>query len=298
MNLNVVLSQCTDLGGVSLRITPVPLIEPLVVEFFNASTSCAGSVLVSRTDVTFGQCVNLFVGSLQLSPTASLNITTIAIFAPSITCAGASGTADITLSTCIALGGGTCSLRVSQFVPTTRTTSTSTTTTTPPPPPAPPSNTCFHRDTVITYKDRQYSLADFKNHPECHIPHVVSAPGIRIETSDGFVLRLTNDHLVFTTKGLARAAALGEGEILFTSISDETKITRIKHISTESDESYFGLNCLHSEVLANGIKASTFGRFHHVPAFWMKNSGFLLGIKRASDFGDSLVTLLSKVGIL
>ncbi len=61
---------------------------------------------------------------------------------------------------------------------------------------------------------------------------------------------------------------------------------------------YFGLNCLHSEVLANGIKTSTFGKYHAIPAWWMRVVGGALGPKRASSLGDFMVELLVKVKVL
>jgi hypothetical protein len=55
---------------------------------------------------------------------------------------------------------------------------------------------------------------------------------------------------------------------------------------------------LASEVLANGIKTSTFGNYHTIPAAWMKYASAIVGVERASRWGDSVVELLAKVKLL
>ena len=87
------------------------------------------------------------------------------------------------------------------------------------------SSTCFREETIVTYEGKDYSLADLKNGlvPQCHVPHVVrSSKGVRItascpllplsmtttsvqsskEGSKELVLRLTDDHLVYVSRGL------------------------------------------------------------------------------------------------
>ncbi len=74
-------------------------------------------------------------------------------------------------------------------------------------------------------------LADLERHPECSIPHRVRSDGVRIETSVGHVLRLTDDHLVFTAaRGLVAAAQVAVGDTLFTTMgsTSTTTVTRIK----------------------------------------------------------------------
>ena len=51
---------------------------------------------------------------------------------------------------------------------------------------------------------------------------------------------------------------------------------------------------LSSEVLANGVKTSTFGRLHYLPAAWMAVAGRLLGVDRASRWGEATVKLLER----
>ena len=68
--------------------------------------------------------------------------------------------------------------------------------------------------------------------------------------------------------------------------------------ATRSHQTYFGLNCLESIVLANGIKTSTFGRFHAVPATWMSWAGRALGADRASRYGDAIAEFLVKIKLL
>ncbi len=98
---------------------------------------------------------------------------------------------------------------------------------------------CFHQDTLITYKERSHlSIADLEQHPECRIPHRVRADGVRIETSGGHVLRLTDDHLVFTAaRGLIAAAQVSIGDMLFTTM-DATATTTVTRIAPEFNQMY------------------------------------------------------------
>jgi hypothetical protein len=160
------------------------------------------------------------------------------------------------------------------------------------------SGTCFHESTKISYKDSIYSLEEFSAHPECRIPHIVSSNGVSISTTCGSSqLRLTADHLVFTSKGLVTASSLSAGDILFSDLK-ETQQCRVTKITAETDQRYFGLNCLESTVLANGIKTSTFGRLHSIPATWMSWTGSVFGIEKASRWGDNFVEFLAKIKVL
>jgi hypothetical protein len=98
------------------------------------------------------------------------------------------------------------------------------------------------------------------------------------------VLRLTGDHLVFTLAGLKAAASVAVGDTVFADLS-ETERCSVVHVASEDaqhKQTYFGLNCLESIVLADGIKTSTFGHYHWFPAAWMKYASKVLGVKRAS----------------
>jgi hypothetical protein len=162
-----------------------------------------------------------------------------------------------------------------------------------------PGGPCFHKDTFITYKGTAaLKMADLEHHPECRIPHKVIADGVKIDTDSGHSLRLTNDHLVFTaSRGLVPAIELQMGEKLFTTVSDDSTSSVIR-ITPEKGELYFGLNCLHSEVLANGIKTSTFGSYHVIPSWWMSGVGRIIGPKRASSIGDAIVGMLAKLNLM
>lgn len=143
-------------------------------------------------------------------------------------------------------------------------------------------------------------MADFdhsQSHPECRIPHVVESDGVRIETECGQSLRLTDDHLVYTPHGLVPAASIVRADTVYTSL-DESKSCAVKSLTHERKQRYFGLNCRESVVLANGIKTSTFGRYHQIPAAWMKYAGALIGIERASAIGDVIATALFKMGAI
>lgn len=60
---------------------------------------------------------------------------------------------------------------------------------------------------------------------------------------------------------------------------------------------YFGLNCVDSDVLSNGLKVSTFGVNHAVPAAWMHWASKVVGIEAASRVGDKFVQLLHGFGL-
>lgn len=171
------------------------------------------------------------------------------------------------------------------------------------------SSTCFHESTVISYKDQDWTLeqlfrVDDGHSKPCHVPHVVKAVGVVVyATCSGErterKLRLTFDHLVFTRSGLKQASDLiPNHDVLFADLG-QTKECRVSKVVPEaSEQTYFGLNCHESVVLANGIKTSTFGRYHTVPAAWMKWAGWLLGVDRASRWGDSIVEFLAKIKLV
>ncbi len=171
---------------------------------------------------------------------------------------------------------------------------------------SPTSTVCFHESTLITYKDQTYSLTDFNNNniaSECRIPHMVrSRDGVIIETScskkNSGSLHLTADHLVFTSRGLKPAGDIALGDLLFADLDQRQacEVTRIEH--SKEEQTYFGLNCLESIVLANGIKTSTFGQYHVIPATWMSWAGRALGADRASRYGDAVVEFLARIKVL
>ncbi len=172
------------------------------------------------------------------------------------------------------------------------------------------SSVCFHESTVITYKGAQYTSEQLEKHPECRIPHHVQARGTIIETSCGTngasgtagskaaLLRLTDDHLVFTPTGLRAALDLKAGDAIFSDASSASTCQVLRVSKEMTEQPYFGLNCLHSEVLANAVKCSTFGKYHFVPSTWMSWTGRLIGVERASRWGDALVELLVKARII
>ncbi len=180
-----------------------------------------------------------------------------------------------TQNSCPALGPNTCPA----FVSTTTTTSTTT-------PAAGSSNSCFHVDTCITYKSAIYALADLRGLHECSIPHVVTTSGLRLETSL-HVVRVTPDHLIFSRDHLVRSSTLRVGDMIDTIDGPMP----IKTITIETDQTYFGLNCLESIVHANGVRTSTFGSYHAIPAAWMSVIGRIAGIQRASRWGDRIASV-------
>jgi len=162
--------------------------------------------------------------------------------------------------------------------------------------------TCFHESTEITYNDRetitmQSALAG-EHSNDCHVPHVMQANGVKVETScNAKPLRLTNDHLVYTTTGLRRASSLVNGDGLFSDVDQQHQCI-VKEVKGEYNQKYFGLNCRKSDVLADGVKTSTFGIRHTIPAAWMKYGSVILGVERASRWGDKIVSVLDHMNLI
>lgn len=172
------------------------------------------------------------------------------------------------------------------------------------------STVCFHESTLISYKGESFSLKQLKGRlvADCKVPHLVQARGVVIEAScsgttarapqSRKTLRLTGDHLVYTARGLQPASELLSGDTIFADLAQETpcRVTRVSQETT--DQTYFGLNCVESIVLADGIKTSTFGKYHAIPALWMKYASKLLGIEKASSIGDSFASALLKMKLM
>ena len=148
-------------------------------------------------------------------------------------------------------------------------------------------------DTKITYDGKEHTFDEIRAHPECSIPHVVHAHGVIVTAKCGAAektLRLTDGHLVYTQRGLQAAADLKPGQdTVYADLAETTKCQIVSVTKEAQTHDYFGLNCLNSQVLASGLKSSTFEKLHTVPAFWMQVMGRILGIKRASTIGDYYV---------
>lgn len=165
------------------------------------------------------------------------------------------------------------------------------------------SGSCFHKDTLITYKNVNYTLDQLRVHPECSIPHIVQAVGVVViascESAGRMILRLTDGHLIYTQRGLQAASDLKPGKDVVYADLEEKIVCDVLSVTKETAQhEYFGLNCLTSQVLASGLKSSTFEKLHSVPAFWMQIIGRVLGIKRASAIGDYLAELVQKMNLI
>ena len=145
-------------------------------------------------------------------------------------------------------------------------------------------------------------MAQLENHSECAIPHVVTSnQGVVITAqcgADKKTLRLTAGHLVYTSRGLQAAADLTTADHVFSDLEEQHKCNVLSVERERSSQRYFGLNCHTSQVLASGIKSSTFERLHSLPSFWMAVMGRLLGIKTASSVGDYIEQLVSKMNLI
>lgn len=159
---------------------------------------------------------------------------------------------------------------------------------------------CFHHSTVITTTNGSLLSLDqlmVSENIAWHVPHVLLTTGLKVTFVEiPNILWVTHDHLVFTKRGLLRCEQLLVGDVVFTSF-DESQTCCVKHVEWDSSNGkFFGLNGLESIVLANGIKCSTFGQQHALPATWMSIVGRLTGCKVASQLGDTLLGLANKIG--
>jgi len=127
-------------------------------------------------------------------------------------------------------------------------------------------------------------------HPSCNVPHIYRAEGVELITScNKESLRLSNEHLVYTQRGLIEASTVKVGDILFQDL-EESRSCKVIQIE-EQTASYFGLNCEESVVLADGFKTSTFGKLHFIPSLWMRFMTPILGVRLASSLGEYLSQL-------
>jgi hypothetical protein len=89
-----------------------------------------------------------------------------------------------------------------------------------------------------------------------------------------------------TPQGFRLAYSLKPGDVLFGDYDGHSLCT-VKSVQKEEEvQQYFGLNCVHSEVLASGLRASTFGDFHTLPSWYMTYVGGLVGPEAASIMGE------------
>ena len=291
-------------GSTTCEATFPPIPSNLQSQFvwtdYVSTTSCSGP-FNSRKATQTGVCLGVSppsTGSQRIICNAdgSTNQTTFS----SNDCSGApfiSG--GLNVGVCNTAGGSaniisSCPVPTTTTKTTTKTATTSSSSTTTPAGSG-TGNSCFHETTRISYNgEKAVHIALFDMHRECAIPHKVVGNGVKIETAIGATLRVTPDHLVFTPTGPVAAGTLRIGSVVET--ADST--TRVTKIVQEHNQVYYGLNCLHSVVIAEGIKASTFGNYHAVPAWWMKVTGRVLGIQTASNVGDVIASTLAKIGML
>ena len=146
---------------------------------------------------------------------------------------------------------------------------------------------CFHVESMIDYKGVEYTYEELKagKESECTVPHSPFSKGVVITTSCDKTVRVTDTHLMATTKGFQLAYSLKAGDVLFGDY--DKKMCIVQSVEKEkTTQQYFGLNCVHSEVLASGLRASTFGDFHTLPSWYMTYVGGLVGSETASLLGE------------
>lgn len=153
---------------------------------------------------------------------------------------------------------------------------------------------CFHEDTIISYRNALYTLDELRGglQPECTIPHEASTRGVIVHTSCNRILRVTATHLIGTLRGYKEAASLLPNlDVIITdpSVFSEGTLCAVTSVEKENkNENYFGLNCIQSDIFANGLSVSTFGDLHALPSWYMYLTGSILGIDRASRIGTVL----------
>jgi hypothetical protein len=148
---------------------------------------------------------------------------------------------------------------------------------------------CFHVDSTIDYKGTLYNYEELMagKEPECSVPHSPTATGVIISTTCQKTARVTDTHLMATSKGFQLAYSLKPGDVLYGDYEQQQCIVTSVQ-KEENVQVYFGLTCAHSEVLVSGLRASTFGDFHTLPSWYMTYVGGLLGFEYAASIGEYL----------
>jgi len=265
---------CDSFSTVSSQVTcsqgqPTIPAGTVAVKTFSTSGSCQGD---PDTIITYplGVCAVASTAPTYSKVSCASGVLSVTFFNDPI-CTKATGLAETFGTGCVANGA----------------TSVITTCTTLP---------CFHKDSLVTYKGGEpltLSQLQAGHQPDCVVPHTVRTDGVKIDTSCSTLpLRLTSDHLVFTTKGITAAGDLKAGDTVYGD-EQEQKLCTVTSVQSErAAEDYFGLNCRDSVVMVSGVKTSTFGTYHMLPSLWMKLVSSVLGVQRASRLGDALVTQL------
>lgn len=164
------------------------------------------------------------------------------------------------------------------------------------------SNVCYHHSTLIQKVDSletftmKQLLDNPEKYPDCRVAHQVGSRGVILHFYNGYKLQVTENHLVAyeTHDGrrlYKKAIALLTSDRI-PCLANTKGYCLVKTIEKLYDiDTYFGLNCINSEVYANKILTSTFENYHTLPALWMKFVGQLFGIEKASRWGDKIATI-------
>jgi len=101
--------------------------------------------------------------------------------------------------------------------------------------------------------------------------------------------------LVLLSSGdLVEAGSVQVGQLL--AWGWQSEMCKVIAIEAEnSPQLYFGLNCAESMVLAEGIRCSTFGKLHRLPALFMSWISHLVGVHKASAIGDGVAQTFRKL---
>lgn len=291
-------TPCTCGGGICVTGTcftlpNVPQIPASMVGFRAYSASTCTGTLIGIDASLDGVCVNTG-GSTSKRLSCANNVLSRTTWSGTSACSG-TGSSSATSNTCTSVSGQS----IVSNCPASGTSGTTTTTGGTSSPATGSSNSCFHKDTVITYNGKEFTLEELRSSQECSIPHLVRATGVLVTakcSNKERTLRLTDGHLVYTQRGLVPARDLKPGhDTVFADIEEKVKCEIARVTKEGQSNDYFGLNCLNSQVLAGGLKASTFERLHALPALWMHLAGHVFGIKRASHFGNFIAEVALKL---
>merc|ERR1711991_10459 len=161
---------------------------------------------------------------------------------------------------------------------------------------------CFHEETPIVMKGKTYHLDDLqKNHPQCAVPHVVEAIGVIVTakcSSEIKKLRVTRNHLVYTNQGLKSAGKLALADTLYEDHDESKPCSLISVEEEQKAEKYFGLNCYSNDVIASGLKCSTFEKYHGLASLYFKTIGRIIGVHHASKIGDKVYQLARALNLI
>jgi len=118
--------------------------------------------------------------------------------------------------------------------------------------------------------------------------------GVHVRTECGHSLKLTREHLVWAEGGFMRAGDVRQGHRVRVAGDETCAVASVE----PAQGPWFGVQCLESEVKANGVHASVFAHYHAVPAVYMRWMGWAVGARRAAELGQHVSAAARFVGFI